>query len=856
MGRQGAPAPDADTGRLSLADINLIRFTVADGQTPAEIAARTGRTLQEVETSIARLNAAFSIQSPRDWLPVLSGLVANGRLSVSDCAQAITNLSAEPGFGAAEPWRTLIVRLEAAGLPANEASILQWNLNCTQYKLDRQERAMLVQLAGAPASCVPDQDISKLSPEVQTRLAIKLNADDGLYNHDQKANNVAQAAWIGLLPPGSHELTVDAACIQVHARRLDYKIDTSQAALLLDLRAGRTEEQLIGTHGEDFTAIGGRTWQALKLPGHWIGAHQAGAMVDRATQLGLFNRVARPAPVDPPAIRLSLPETETAVPLVAVRPVFQGYPLASDIIAAAPSLDADQIETFKQWQVEDHAVPAGQTYMQGFVKRKALEKSLGNPDPQEILAIAAKAADEGKLTPHELFAVQRKTAASSLGLHKGLLDTLEPLAAGCTVAQADIWLGTDHARTDIASLMRKLGVGGSPNDLPVRQQILNAAFAEGLIRHPVTLSDTPPSEVSLAPGRVAKARPDFSQTVYSNPVTTEEVARAPSIAPSDLQNFRNLTISFKPESEWSENGNVKRRMLTALGNPDLRGVAAIATKAMNEGKLTLNELEQVEHWTVLKMCGLTRKDSTVLSALAAGLSISDTAAALSMQKASVAYLVKRVCQFFDPPLAANTDGALRSAMVKVVENGIAEPSVPGSRLSPLEPLSRAEIDGAADIPVTSLQTFKDSKVYHREQKDWTLGEHSHRVEIDRLNRALNYPSDRDLVAIAAKATEQGVLTQAEFVQSKRWIAASIAGLTRANMHFLDVLNDVGTLSETAAFIGGSPSGNSLHFSSISKAIGFTERSNSPGVEARLLQAAFDNGLLLKPPSAHGGQSGS
>ena len=148
-----------------------------------------------------------------------------------------------------------------------------------------------------------------------------------------------------------------------------------------------------------------------------------------------------------------------------------------------------------------------------------------------------------------------------------------------------------------------------------------------------------------------------------------------------------------------------------------------------------------------------------------------------------------------------------------------------------------------------MQAFKDSKVYNREQKDWTLGANSHLVERRTLDLVLNFPTDRDIVAIAAKATEQGFLTETEFAQTKRWIAANAAGLTRANINYLDALNDIGDLMETAAFIGGAQSGNSLHYTAIANAIGFTEKSNAPGVEPRFLQAAFDHGLLLQPPRA-------
>ena len=271
----------------------------------------------------------------------------------------------------------------------------------------------------------------QLDRRVQTSLANTLQSDDGPFGHDQTANIVAQAAWTGLLPPGSNSQTVDAACLQVHARRLGVKIDTAQAALLLDLRAGRAEEQLIAAHGEDFPALGGKLWKALDVSGHWIGAHQAGALVEQATMRGLFNRIATPPPVDPPAIRLVMPEVTSLASAAA--PVFNGYPLAPEVIAAAPSLDVDKVATFKEWQIERNSVPAGQAYMQVFRNRKALEKQLGMPDAQTILAIAAKATNEGKLSPAELFEVQRNIAAKLLTLNKGHLDVLEPLAAGCTV---------------------------------------------------------------------------------------------------------------------------------------------------------------------------------------------------------------------------------------------------------------------------------------------------------------------------------------------------------------------------------------------------------------------------------------
>ena len=833
---------DPATQALSLADIDLIRFTYSEGQNATDIADRTGRPLFDVLATAAQLRASLSIRSPQDWVPVLSTIVATGRMSAADCARAVINLSSQPGFGPARPWQRVIDTMVAAGLPADEADTVHWHLACGQQQLDRDERALLVSLTGAPGAVTPGQDASELTRNVQASLAAKLGADDGKWAQDQRANIVANVAWTRLLPPGADPATVAAACMQVDARRRGIKLDTAQAALLLDLRAGRSEAELFAIHGEDFTALAGRTWQALGVPGYWIGAREAGPLIDRADELLLFSKAqsgpAQPMPPVEPTIAL--------VPSGPAAPVFNGEPLAQSIIAAAPTLSADEMVHFKEMYVDRISVRSGTRQAFRNTARSELNARLGGPET--ILAAAAKAANTNRLTRDDLFKVQQYVAAERLGLHKSECDALVPLAGGCTPAQAGEWLGTHNFNSTLSRLQKALGTGGVVTDLLVRQAIVDAAFAEGLMRAPTTIPETPPADLTPLLGPRA-GRPDLTQTVFARPLTDQEIAAAPSVPAEYRDNFKTYTVSEQLDVQWSANGGLKRAMLKALGNPDPRGIAAIAAKAMDEGHLTRPEFEKAQRWTVLQTCGLSKADGRVLNGLAAGLKESEVAVAEGATMRAVRAIIQRAAALLDPPFAV--DGrTLPAAIVKLVRANIAFPIPPAAQPSPLLPLSRAEIDAAPTIQPADLQTYKNWKVERLNTSEWPQQVPVPKEQKKALVQAWDHPDLRGELAIAAKAAEQGQITLAEFTKAKRLIAADLVGLNPADLLFLDSLRDIGDFDGTAAFLGVPKSNFLTRYNEVSNAIGYSGSKMATGAADRFLQAAFDRGLLLEPPKTN------
>ncbi len=853
--------PAARTERLDPGDVERVRQWLADGAVLPRAGIPLDTVLDAVATPQSGLDAILRTHSAADWSLVLEDLLADGRVSAGEAARAVGDLTAQPDAGPAAQWQGLIRQMERAGLPASTVNTVRWQAQCGELGLTRDERRLLASLVGAPPTEPSTGDGAPLPVRVQASLAAKVSTDELLLKQDQKAEIVANSVWLDVLPPGYDALTVNAACVHVNARRLGLDLPTAQTALLLDLRAGRSEDALIATHGADYTALGGKAWQTMGLPGFWIGAHETAAMVEGATALGLYDIPLLPAS-DPgapvPVVALSLPQGPRPAGPTLSAPLFNGQPLDPALIAAAPSLRNEDVDTFKHWQVERLSGTkwpgAGGNIWRAPAVRAELSERLGNPDAQGILAIAAKAADQGKLSADELFAVQRWLAADRLGLTQTQLVTLPPLAAGCTKVEAASWLGLAQEGISYrwATMCRRLGVGGSPSDLPVRQALLDAAFAEGLVQQQSTIPAVPPQGVSLAEDRTVAEKPSYGDTTAARPLTESEIAAAPSLPTEQVSLFKKWIVQGLPQREWdprADGGGLKRQIKAALNNPDFRGLLAIATKAVQEGHLTPTELRQAERGAVLQTFGLTRRVGELLDALTDGATVDEAARVAGFKPNAAEVAVRKVARALDMEQVGTGPEPLAELMAVATRRGLClEPATMG-QLPANAPLSREEIDTAQPIPVELLQVFKDWKVEDRVSADWAVGETAVPRHKAALNVALRYPDARGFAAVAAKALESGQLTPAEFTKAMRFSVATTAGLSRQDIRLLDVLNDTGDIDATQAYLGltyAQVGRTVLNLAKIldvpSPTVGYTSDTLS-----NLMQAAFERGFLLEQP---------
>ncbi len=657
-------------------------------------------------SALARLAGSIGIRQPDDWAPLLANLLTTSRLTPAQTARAIAAVIGETATGSGAAWSGLLGRLEGAGLPAGEVAALRWQVGCGDMGLTRAERTQLRTLTvGKNAGAA---GIGRSGDEAQAAWASLLRkiGGPGRPHRDPAARIVVGAAWLGIVPPGFDGQTIVAARLAVQARAAGLSLPMPQAAFLASLLAMRSVEgrELAFGSPEDRLAAG--LWASLGMPGEWSDSRRLGALVARARELGLDDSRAPPEVDEAGAgsITANAPSGDDHPALRGPWPtvLIAGQPMDPAAIEAAPSLRDADLTTYRLWQVERVAAincpDPGWKGAHVNKARQVLAEHLGNPDAAGFLAITARAVAEGKLSPGELFQAQRWAAADRLGLRKGDVETLQPLATGYTPAQ--IATAMDMRRGNMGDRLRfmgeQLGVSGSAIDPAVRQALLDAAFREGLLEARVTLPAEPPAEVTpVRPGAAARERPSPDATLAAGPPTPADIAAAPCIPPELLQTFKDWKVANLPEREWQTGSTASRilraRLVQALGDPDARGVVAIATRAVRDGQLLPAELRQAERWAAAETLAFSRSDVALLDALSDGATVREAVAALSVNFDRASNALRRMTTALGLPSVSSGPDALANLMSEALRLGLCmEQPTLLERRAPGPSASRAE----------------------------------------------------------------------------------------------------------------------------------------------------------------------